>query len=54
MKLAPLDLSCLPGRPLDSLTSAACCVWHPFRVVKHTVADTGHIALTLSSPEAQP
>jgi len=54
MKLSPLDLSCLPGRPLDNLTSAACCVWHLCRVVKHTVADTGHTALTLSCPGAQP
>jgi len=54
MKLSPLDFSCLPGRPLDNLTSAACCVWQPCRVVRHTAADTGHIALTLSCPEAQP
>ena len=54
MKLSPLDLSCFPGRPLDSLTSAACYVWHPGRVVRHTVADTGHTALTLSCPKAHP
>jgi len=47
MKLSPLDLGCFPGRPLDGLTSAAGCVWHPCRVVRHTFTDTGHTALTL-------
>ena len=50
MKLSPLDMGCLPGRPLDSLTSTAGCVWHPCRVVRHTVTDTGPTALTLSCP----
>ena len=54
IKLSPLDLRCLPGRPHGRLTSAACCVWHPGRVVRHTVADTGHTALTLPSTGTQP
>jgi len=54
IKLLALDLGCLPGRPLDSLTSAAGCVWHPCRVDRHTVTDTGHTSLTLPCPGAQP